>query len=311
MWQGHKRGAVGASRRVAPAVTETSFEKIAKKGDERRQKRLKTVAVLVAPGTAVLGKGVAVEKGKERGAAAAAAGGEKDVDKGKDGAEVAAPARRNSHLAAPAIAEVASALETELNGAAADDAGSVSLADADDDAGSKAAAGAAKPARRSSLVVSADARARVAAKQAQEEQERVVKEGHVLAAVDPMKTRSHGFAARLRDGHLLGVYSVNYSGDGLRLCSASHDGSVVCWDAQTKENLRTYRGFTGPAYQAAFSPDKRGTFLAVATHDGFVRVFVTRTGDLLLALPCEVSVLATVWACYVCERACACASVCV
>ncbi len=50
--------------------------------------------------------------------------------------------------------------------------------------------------------------------------------------VDVMTTRYHGMLVRLRDGHKLGVYCVQWADDGRHLVSSSHDGSVIVWDVE-------------------------------------------------------------------------------
>ena len=112
---------------------------------------------------------------------------------------------------------------------------------------------------------------------------------HELATVDPLKTRVHGLAGKLREGHTLGVYSADYSNDGKHICSASHDGTVVVWDVETLAQVRSYRGCKGPAHEASFSPDRTGSQVAVACHDGFVRIYRRASGDLLLTFPNQVS----------------------
>merc|ERR1712096_469355 len=65
-------------------------------------------------------------------------------------------------------------------------------------------------------------------------------------------------------GHSNIVWSVAYSRDGT-LASASHDGTIRLWHAESGLELQTLSGHNGPISSVAYSPD--GTTLAFASHD--------------------------------------------
>jgi WD40 repeat protein len=74
--------------------------------------------------------------------------------------------------------------------------------------------------------------------------------------------------------------SISYSPDGAYLLTAGMDqdtqeGTVILWDADSGDEVRTFLGHTGPAYTAAFSPD--GSFIASGA-GGDVRIWETGTG---------------------------------
>src|SRR5262249_59772364 len=67
---------------------------------------------------------------------------------------------------------------------------------------------------------------------------------------------------------------------GKRLASASGDHTVKVWDAQTGQELFTFKGHSGYVFSVAFSPD--GKRLASASRDHTVKVWDTQTGQELL-----------------------------
>ncbi len=83
-------------------------------------------------------------------------------------------------------------------------------------------------------------------------------------------------------GHTSWVSSVAYSPDGQRLASASGDGMVKLWDAQTGQELLTLKEHTSGVTSVAFSPD--GKRLASASWDKTMKVWDAQTGQEALTL---------------------------
>jgi WD40 repeat protein/serine/threonine protein kinase len=83
-------------------------------------------------------------------------------------------------------------------------------------------------------------------------------------------------------GHTDVVDQVDFSPDGLKLATASWDGTAKVWEAASGQELLTLSGHTGPVYSIAFSPD--GTHLATASADGTAKVWETASGQEVLTL---------------------------
>jgi DNA-binding beta-propeller fold protein YncE len=82
-------------------------------------------------------------------------------------------------------------------------------------------------------------------------------------------------------GHTEPVGGVAYSPDGMRLATASEDGSVKIWDTATGQELLTLKAAPdGFATDVTFSPD--GARLAAAVGDGLVQVWDVNTRQKLL-----------------------------
>ncbi|MGD2218153.1 MAG: WD40 repeat domain-containing protein, partial [Gemmatimonadales bacterium] len=60
---------------------------------------------------------------------------------------------------------------------------------------------------------------------------------------------------RTLEGHTGSVNACAYSPDGARLVSASGDGTLKLWDAETGQEIHTLEGYTGYISACAFSPD--------------------------------------------------------
>jgi WD40 repeat protein len=79
------------------------------------------------------------------------------------------------------------------------------------------------------------------------------------------------------DGHTDVVEGIEYSPDGSRIASGSHDRTVRVWDAATKECLRVLEGHAEWVKGVAYSP--QGNQLASASIDNTVRLWDVETGE--------------------------------
>jgi WD40 repeat protein len=78
-------------------------------------------------------------------------------------------------------------------------------------------------------------------------------------------------------GHTASVGALAYSSDGRQIATASIDGAIRLWDADTGEPKLTLQSI-GPSY-VAFSPDD--TRLAAQGADGTLRLYAMRLEDLM------------------------------
>jgi WD40 repeat protein len=78
------------------------------------------------------------------------------------------------------------------------------------------------------------------------------------------------------------VFSVSVSGDGKRVLTASADGTLRLWDADTGKRLRVFRGHTCHVNGGALSPD--GKRVLSGSHDDTVRLWDADTGKELLKM---------------------------
>jgi serine/threonine protein kinase/WD40 repeat protein len=84
-------------------------------------------------------------------------------------------------------------------------------------------------------------------------------------------------SARIFAAHSAQVESVAVAPDGKHVLTGSADRTMLLWDLETGEVLRSFQGFNGIVYFVDFSPDGR---LAVsASGDGTVRLWNWRTGE--------------------------------
>ena len=77
-------------------------------------------------------------------------------------------------------------------------------------------------------------------------------------------------------GHIDAVCGVMFSPDGHKIASASDDGTVVIWCAQTGQKLLTFEGHVGGANCVAWSPDSE--LVASGGGDKTVRLWKVDTG---------------------------------
>jgi WD40 repeat protein len=83
-------------------------------------------------------------------------------------------------------------------------------------------------------------------------------------------------------GHDSAVFCAALSPDGERITSATQDGKVTIWDAQSGRQLFQFRAHEKHARDVAYSPD--GRLLATASWDNTVKIWDAKTGQLLREL---------------------------
>jgi WD40 repeat protein len=72
------------------------------------------------------------------------------------------------------------------------------------------------------------------------------------------------------------VLSVTFHPDGLRLATASEDGTARLWKARSRQEIRRFTGHTGPVLSVCFRPD--GQQLASGGDDTTIKLWDVRTG---------------------------------
>jgi WD40 repeat protein len=98
-----------------------------------------------------------------------------------------------------------------------------------------------------------------------------------------MTTRNHGLLCKLRNGHTLGIYSVQFSPDDSLLYTCSHDGSAAVWELATQAVKRRYVGHPGPVYSVHVCPAADVPWVLTAGEDGTARVWQPKSGRQLFA----------------------------
>ena len=83
-------------------------------------------------------------------------------------------------------------------------------------------------------------------------------------------------------GHTDIVNSASYSPDGTKIVSASDDGTIKIWDANTGTCLRTLTGHSYVVSSASYSPD--GTKIVSASQDWTIKIWNANTGACLQTL---------------------------
>jgi WD40 repeat protein len=100
------------------------------------------------------------------------------------------------------------------------------------------------------------------------------------------KTKQHSasmgdFCTRVLEGHKGPVTSVDISSDGLKIVTASSDGTACVWDAQTGKQV-ILEGHSGAVLTVAFSPDCQ--LVVTGSTDNTVRIWDVVTGECLWSL---------------------------
>ncbi|MEE1093916.1 MAG: TIR domain-containing protein, partial [Bacteroidales bacterium] len=84
------------------------------------------------------------------------------------------------------------------------------------------------------------------------------------------------------EGHSYFVNSVSWSPDGRYLASGSWNKTVIIWDANSGEKLKTLEGNSGYVYSVSWSPD--GKYLASDSDDNTVIIWDVKNGEKLKSL---------------------------
>ena len=86
-----------------------------------------------------------------------------------------------------------------------------------------------------------------------------------------------GKVQRTLRGHVNGIFSVKFSGDGKVLATAgSQEGEIILWDFATGRKLQTLQPKTDRIWEVAFSPDFKA--LVSGGEDGMIRLWDVATG---------------------------------
>jgi WD40 repeat protein len=80
-------------------------------------------------------------------------------------------------------------------------------------------------------------------------------------------------------GHTSWACSAVYSPNGRRIVSASLNGTVKVWDAETGAELRSFSGHTDRVHSVIYSPD--GKCIVSASQDGTVKVWAADRGTMI------------------------------
>src|SRR5205085_6512759 len=89
----------------------------------------------------------------------------------------------------------------------------------------------------------------------------------------------------VQNGHFTDVNSITYSADERPIASASEDGAIKIWAAESGALLRTLNASSGQVHNVAFSPD--GQIIAASTSSDEIKFWQVETGALVRTLKIE------------------------
>ncbi|MCP3916045.1 MAG: protein kinase [bacterium] len=95
--------------------------------------------------------------------------------------------------------------------------------------------------------------------------------GHLRMLADP--------SLHALPGHTDSISALTYDPRGMRIASASHDGTVLLWDHEEDDLPHTFEQHTGAVLDVEFSPD--GKWLVSASSDKTLCIWDATTGELL------------------------------
>jgi len=72
-------------------------------------------------------------------------------------------------------------------------------------------------------------------------------------------------------GHIAGIYGLDFSPDGKKLSSCSHDSDIFIWDINKKTFTKKFCGHSQTVFSVAFS--KLDNFIVSGGYDGTIRVW--------------------------------------
>ncbi len=105
-------------------------------------------------------------------------------------------------------------------------------------------------------------------------------------------TLNGGSLGLLASGHTDAIFSFAFSAEGALLATASNDGTLRLWDAESHQEIRHSAGHLGSANGVAVSPDS--TTIATAGDDGLVKLWKSTDGTLLRSLAGHTDTVSTV-----------------
>ena len=106
-----------------------------------------------------------------------------------------------------------------------------------------------------------------------------------LAAAQLVAAQAKQPALVIQQGHFTNVQSIAYNADESLIASASDDGAIKIWAADSGVLLRTLNANSGRVYKVAFSPD--GQTIAAGTSRGELKFWQLESGALVRTIKVE------------------------